>query len=95
MKFKLELNLNDEYDVVTLYQMLYNERKEYENDNYRHMDMIELLEGNNSNEKAKGRLRHEKDLLRSNNKKIEFIDNIINQLKPIVDNYFDSRDAKE
>lgn len=82
---ELKLKLENEYDVVTLHRFLYNKRKDFENDSYRHMDMISFLEGNENNEKAINRLRHEKDLLRDNNKDIAFIDGILCQLEPLVD----------
>lgn len=82
---ELKLNLAKEYDVVTLHRFLYNKRKEFENDNHRHMDMISLLEGNENNENAINRLRYEKDRLEDNNKYITFIDGILCQLEPLVD----------
>ena len=82
---EIKLKLREDYDVVELYQMLCTKRNLYVEDNYRHTDMIRLLDGNENNEVAKERLRSEKDSLRWNNEKIEFIENLIKQLEPIVD----------
>ena len=82
---EIKLKLEKEYDVVTLHQFLYNRKKDYENDNHRHVDMISILEGNENNEKAINRLRYEKDRLKDNNKYITFIDGILCQLEPLVD----------
>ena len=82
---EIKLKLENEYDVVTLFQFLYNRKKDYENDNHRHVDMISILEGNTTNEKAIGRLRYEKDRMNDNNEKITFIDGILRQLEPLVD----------
>lgn len=88
---ELKINLEDKYDVVKLFQLLGNKKKEYVNDNYRHIEMIELLEGNDNNKKAQGRLEHEKHCMRMNNEHIEFIDRVMSQLEPIVDEYFNNR----
>ena len=82
---ELKLKLENEYDVVTLFQFLYNRKKDYENDNHKHADMISLLEGNINNEKAIDRLRYEKDRIKDNNDKIAFIDGLLRQLEPLVD----------
>lgn len=82
---EIKLKLENEYDVVTLHRFLYNKRKDFENDSYRHMDMISLLEGNENNEKAINKLRYEKDRLEDDNKYIAFIDGILRQLEPLVD----------
>lgn len=87
---EIKLNLTKEYDVVTLFQLLGNEKTKYTNDNFKHMDMISLLEGNNDNEKAKCRLEHERHCMRLNNEKIKFIDNLMSQLEPLVDKHFQS-----
>ncbi len=82
---EIKLKLEKGYDVVTLHRFLYNKRKDFENDNHRHVDMISLLEGNENNEKAIDRLRYEKDRLKDNNNYITFIDGILCQLEPLVD----------
>ena len=82
---EIKLQLKEDYEVVKLYQILRTKRNLYENENYKHIDMIRLLEGNENNEVAKGRLRHEKECLIWNNEEIEFIDNLMEQLEPIVD----------
>ena len=86
---EIKLNLATEYDAVILYQMIWNERSRYESERNKHIDMIELLEGNDKNEKAKNRLKGEEHSKRLNDEKIEFLDNLLNQLKPIVDKQFD------
>lgn len=88
---EIKLNLAEEYDVVTLFQLLGNEKTGYVIDNFKHMDMISLLEGNCNNEKARNRLEHERQCMRMNNEKITFIDNLINQLEPLVDKHFNGR----
>lgn len=82
---EIKLKLENEYDVVTLFHFLYNRKKDYEYDNHRHVDMISILEGNTTNEKAIDKLRYEKDRLKDNNKYITFIDGILRQLEPLVD----------
>ena len=86
---EIKLNLETEYDAVILYQMLWTKRASYESERSKHIDMIELLEGNDKNEKAKSRLDGEKHSKRLNDEKIEFLDNLLNQLKPVVDKQFD------
>lgn len=80
---EIKLNLIDEYDVIVLHNLLNNEKMRCVKDNCSHKDMMDLLEGNNDNEKAKGRLEHEKHCTRLNNEKIKVIDNLINQLNLI------------
>jgi hypothetical protein len=82
---ELKLKLEKEYDVVPLFQFLYNKKKDCENDNHRHVDMISILEGNTNNKKAIDRLRYEKDRIKDNNDKIAFIDGLLRQLEPLVD----------
>lgn len=88
---EIKLKLEKGYDVVTLRRFLYNKRKDFENDNHRHVDMISLLEGNENNEKAIDRLRYEKDRLKDNNNYITFIDGILCQLEPLVDKQIGGR----
>lgn len=87
---EIKLKLSSKYDAVELHQLLGNEKIKYVNDNYRHLDMIELLEGSNS-EKGLSRLDAEKHSMRMNNKQIAFIDNIMSQLESYVEQYFKSR----
>lgn len=87
---EIKLNLAEEYDVVMLFQLLHNRKQDYVKDNYRHMDMISLLEGNDNNEKAQYRLEGERHSMRMNNDKIKFMDNLISQLEPLVDKHFQS-----
>ena len=86
---EIKLNLTTEYDAVILYQMLWNERTNYESERSKHIDMIELLDGNDKNEKAKSRLEGEKHSKRLSDEKIEFLDSLLTQLKPVVDKQFD------
>ena len=88
---EIRLNLTEEYDVVSLFQLLKHERVKYINDNCKHMDMIKLLEGNDNNETAKHRLEHERHCLRMNYKKMDFINNLIDQLEPLVNKHVNSR----
>lgn len=85
---EIKLNLVDGYDVVLLSQILHNKKTSVENSNHEHVDMIRLLEGNTNNERAMERLEAEKHCMRMNNKKIEFLDGLLNQLEPLVDKYF-------
>ena len=82
---EITLNLLDEFDVYELHLILYNKKKEITDDTYRRMDLIRLLEGNEKNEEAKNRLRHENDMITHNNDKIKIIDNLLEQLLPLVD----------
>lgn len=85
---EIKLNLVDGYDVVSLFQILHNEKISVENSNHKHVDMIRLLEGNTNNKQAMERLEHEKHCMRMNNEKIEFLDGLLNQLDLLVDKYF-------
>lgn len=82
---EIKLNLLKEYDVYELYRILGNEKGRLLRENYKHNEMIELLNGNENNECAKGRLDHETHRKRMNIDIIEIIDNIMNQLRPLVD----------
>ncbi len=82
---EIKLNLLDEYDVYELYRILGNEHRSLEQENYKHIDMIELLKGNENNELAMRRLEHENHCMRINCDYMKIIDNIRNQLEPLVD----------
>ena len=81
---EIKLTLLKDYDVYELYRILSNERRRLEAENSKHTDMIRLLVGNENNEWAKSRLDGENCGMRINNGYIEIIDNITNQLKPLV-----------
>ncbi len=82
---EIKLNLLEEYDVYELYRILGNEHRRLEQENYKHIEMIELLEGNEDNELAISRLDHENHCMEINNGYMQIIDNIRNQLRPLVD----------
>ena len=82
---EIKLNLLEEYDVYELYRILGNEHSRLEQENYKHIEMINLLEGNEDNELAMGRLDHENHCMEINYNYMKIIDNIRNQLKPLVD----------
>ena len=81
---QLKINLENDFDVYTLHLILHNERITRVNDNEKHEEMIKLLTGVSLSEKAKERLDYETSLMDKNNKTIKIIDNIMNQLSPIV-----------
>lgn len=81
---EIKLNLLKEFDAYTLFNILIHERNKIARENCEHKDMAYLLEGNENNEKAKGRLDYEMHCMRLNNEKLEVIDNLIEQLKPMV-----------
>ena len=82
---EIKLNLLKEYDVYELYRILGNEKSRLIKENCKHKEMIELLNGNENNECAKSRLDHENHCMGMNNDYIEIINNILNQLRPLVD----------
>lgn len=96
---QLKINLENDFDVYTLHLILHHERITRVNDNEKHEGMIKLLTGTplsnqtnikkliqntTLNEKAKEQLNYEISLMDKNNKTIKIIDNIMNQLSPIV-----------
>lgn len=82
---EITLNLLEEFDIYYLFIMLGNLKHEYEQENYKHIELVKLLEGNDKNEDAQSRLIYEKDCMRSNDEKIKILDNIREQLGPKVD----------
>ncbi len=82
---EIKLNLLDEYDVYELYRMLGNEYSRLKQENYKHIEMIDLLRGNENNELAMRRLEHENHCMGINCDYMNIIDNIRNQLEPLVD----------
>ena len=81
----VDLNFKRSYDVYELFRLLNNEKTRLQHENCDHFDMIKLLEGNETNEKAKNRLGYEKDCVRKNNEHIEFLNGLLDQLEPMVD----------
>ena len=82
---EIKLNLLEDFDVYKLYIILGNEKAKLERDNCKHKDMIKLLVGNENNVWAMQNLDHENHCIEMNNNDLEIIDNIRNQLEPLVD----------
>ena len=82
---EIKLNLLKENDVYELYRILGDEKSRLVQDNYKHIDMIKLLVGNYNNELAKEQLDCENHCVNINNNNIIIIDNIRDQLRPLVD----------
>ena len=87
---EIKLNLENKSDVVLLFQILEYKYNECKKDNRIQMDLIEMLEGNNNNKRAVSRLHYAKSRVEKNNQQMEIIEDIMEQLKPIVDEHFDT-----
>lgn len=82
---EIKLNLLEDYDAYKLFILLGNKKSALEQENCKHHDMIKLLVGNENNELAISRLESERNHIKRNNEDIQIIDNIRNQLKPLVE----------
>lgn len=80
---KIELELLNQGEIYQLYIILGNQKTEYEQENHKHKDMINLLTGNDGNPDAINRLELEKHCLKINNERIKMIDNVRNQLEKL------------
>lgn len=80
---KIELELLNLGEIYQLYIILGNQKNEYEQENHKHKDMINLLAGNDGNPDAINRLKLEKHCLKINNERIKMIDNIMGQLEKL------------
>ena len=87
---ELKLNVTNEWDIISLFRILRNQKDNYENSNYEHQDLINLLEGNVTNERAMRRLDSEKHIVRINKERIQCINNLLKQLEPLVQQYLNN-----
>lgn len=82
---EVTFTLLNEFDIYHLFILLGNEINSYKNSNYKHLELIRLLEGNDNNVAAQEKLKFEKERIRDNNEQIKILDNIRIQLQSRVD----------